>query len=326
VLSGVTIGVLLLPQGLAYAALARQPEYFGLYTGFPAALYAVFGTSRQGAIGPQSIPALIISSSLAGVPDDEYVSAVAGVTLLSGLIMLAAGWLRLGFLVRFISRPVLSGFAAGSAVLTMASSLKDVIGVNVERHAMLYDTLAAIGAALPHTHLPTAALSAIAVALLLALPRAPWNKVLPAPLFVTMLSIAFMGLWLHFVDHVDFFGPNARGAGGGSGSTNATDYDDDVTITDFSGPFGIQLVGAFPTSLPAASLPALPLDRLPLLLTTAVTVTLVGFIESVAVAKMYAQLQHIGRERAQGPRLRQHLRLDTRRAACHGRVRTLERQ
>ena len=294
VLSGVTIGILLLPQGLAYAALARQPEFLGLYTGFPAAVYAVFGTSRQGAIGPQSIPALIISSSLIGIPDDEYPAAVASVTLLSGLITLAAGWLRLGDLVRFISRPVLTGFAAGSAILTIASSAKDVIGVNVERHAALYDTLAALGAAIPHTHWPTAVFASSATLLLLVLPRAPWNRVLPAPLLVTVLSIAFMALWMHYVDHIDLFGPSASGSGGGGGGgggTNSTDYDDDAVVTDYSGPFGIQLIGPFPTSLPAPTLPTLPLARLPLLLTTALTVTLVGFIESITVAKMYA-LKH----------------------------------
>ena len=120
--AGVTIGVMLIPQGLAYAQLAGLPPYHGIYTGFPAVLYAIFGTSRQGAIGPQSIPCLLIASSVSSlvpaVHGEAYVESVMSITLLCGLLMLGMGWLQLGFVVRFISRPVLGGFAAGSAVLT----------------------------------------------------------------------------------------------------------------------------------------------------------------------------------------------------------------
>jgi len=269
VVAGATIGVLLMPQGLAYAGLARQQSFLGLYTGFPAALYALLGTSRQGAVGPQSIPALLIASSLAAVPDAEYGNAVAGVTLLVGLVMLAAGWLRAGFFVRFISRPVLAGFAAGSAILTMTSSAKDLLGVHVPRQALLSEQLASLAAALPAANAPTVGVAAASVLLLLALPRARWSKAVPAPLQVTALAIAAMAIAV------------AAGGGGGGGGGGGLSL----------GPGGIELVGRFPTVLPTLALPSISLERLPLLLSTALSVTLVGFIESVAVANTYA-LKH----------------------------------
>ena len=128
IVAGVTIGILLLPQGLAYATLAGLPPIYGVYTAFPAVLYTVFGTSKQAAIGPMSIPALLIASGIASMSPlpatpQEYVDAVMGVTFLCGMLLLLLGWLNLAFIVRFISQPVLSGFASASAVLTICESV-----------------------------------------------------------------------------------------------------------------------------------------------------------------------------------------------------------
>ena len=200
-LAGVTIGVFLVPQGLAYATLVGLPPVHGLYCGLPAAAYVLFGTSRQGAIGPQSIPALLIASSLSGLsPRLEgaaYVDAVLTVTALVGAMLLVAGWLRLGFLVRFVSRPVLSGFAAGSAVLTIGSSLKDALGVPIARSAQIHDMVIAVVAALPNVHWPTPVLTSIAIILLLLLlPRAPWSGWVPPALQLTLLAVGTFALWM----------------------------------------------------------------------------------------------------------------------------------
>ena len=274
VLAGVTIGVLLLPQGLAYATLAGLPPIYGVYTGIPAILYALFGTSRHAAIGPMSIPALLIASGIAsmggpqGPPTGQaYVDAVMGMTLLCGALLLALGWLNMGFIVRFISRPVLSGFASASAVLTMCSAAKDLMGTDIPRSQVIYDYIPAIAAAVPRIHGPTFATGVIAILLLWRLPKFAYSKKMPAPLQVVAAFIAAFAIWWAL-----------PGASGGGGSTAAP-------VVNSA---GVRLIGSVPAGFPSFRIPQLRREDLPSLMTTAVTVAFVGFIESIAVAKMYA--------------------------------------
>lgn len=275
VVAGVTIGVLLLPQGLAYATLAGLPAYRGLYTGFPPALYTLLGTSRHAAIGPQSIPALLIAEALSDIDDDAaYNNAVACVTTLVGALLLLAGWLRLGFVVRFISRPVLSGFAAGSALLTIAASLKDVLGVDIPRSPSLWEALRDAAGAVRGARPACVVATTLSLLALWALPRAPWSKALPAPLQVSAGAILLFFAWM-------------KAAGLSGRFTPGPDAGPDAVDT-FRGPFDIPIVGTITSALPAPALPAFSLGELPRLLRAAAAVALVGFIESAAVAQTYA--------------------------------------
>lgn len=270
VTAGVTIGVLLLPQGLAYATLAGLPPIYGVYTGIPAVAYALLGTSRQAAIGPMSIPALLIASGIASMPNpptgQAYVDAVMGMTMLCGGLLLLLGWLNAGFIVRFISRPVLSGFASASAVLTMCSAAKDLLGTDIPRSQVIYEYLPSIAAALPRTHAPSLLTGAAAILLLWGLPKTALHKRLPAPLQVVVGFTALFALWWS----VTGGGDSGRGPG---------------VVANAA---GVRLIGVVPAGFPTLRVPALPRESLPSLATTAVTVAFVGFIESIAVAKMYA--------------------------------------
>jgi hypothetical protein len=275
VVSGVTIAIVLLPQGLAYATLAGLPPVYGLYTGLPAIVYACFGSSSQAAIGPMSIPALLLASgvsSMTPVPQGrDYIDAVLSISLLSGLLLLALGVLNLGFLVRFASRPVLSGFMTASAILTIASVAKDLLGVRVARSQVLYSYVSEIALALPQTSLPTLATGCIAIALLVLLPRWKWTAKVPAPLQVVFLSIAIFATW-HTLMHAPVYGAGDVPPGGA-----------------FKNPAGISLVGYVPSSIPPPSMPTLPSTSLSQVFATTFGLVLVGFVESIAVAKLYAQ-------------------------------------
>lgn len=266
VLAGVTIGVLLLPQGLAYATLAGLPPIYGVYTGIPAILYALLGTSRHAAIGPMSIPALLIASGIASMPapptGQAYIDAVMGMTLLCGALLLGMGWANMGFIVRFISRPVLSGFASASAVLTMCSAVKDLLGADVPRSQVIYEYVPSIADALPRTHAATLVTGAAAILLLWRLPKFAYSKKLPAPLQVVTGFIVLFAIWW--------------AVAGGDDSASARNA------------IGVRLIGHVPAGFPTFRLPAMRREDLPSLMTTAVTVSFVGFIESIAVAKMYA--------------------------------------
>jgi hypothetical protein len=271
VVAGITIGIVLIPQGLAYATLAGLPPVYGIYTGLPGVIYSLFGTSRHAAIGPMSIPALLLAAGINAMEPPpatptDYIAAVMSATFLCGLLLLIMGWLNLGFIVRFISRPVLSGFASAASVLTVASVSKDLLGAAVPRSQVLQDYVVGIARALPATHLPTLAVGAVSLLLLYGLARWRATKRIPAPLSVVVIMlVAFAVIMTATKDSGD-------AAGDGACATRS----------------GVALVGAIPSAFPTWAWPSLPVPLLIQLLPTAVSVTFVGFIESIAVAKMYS--------------------------------------
>ena len=101
---------------------------YGIYVNLPAAIYVLLGTSRHAAIGPVSVPALLISAGLAGLEGQftvqQYVNNVMAIAFLSGAFLMILGILNMGFIVRFVSRPVLTGFISASAILTIVASIK----------------------------------------------------------------------------------------------------------------------------------------------------------------------------------------------------------
>jgi len=134
-MAGVIVTVLVIPQSLAYALLAGLPPQAGLYASiFPVLAYALLGSSMVQAVGPVAITAIMtyaVLSPLAVPGSADYVALAAGLSLVSGVLVLAFGLLRLGFLAQLLSRPVVSGFISGSAILIVISQLKFLLGVPV---------------------------------------------------------------------------------------------------------------------------------------------------------------------------------------------------
>jgi SulP family sulfate permease len=134
VIAGIVVAVLVIPQSLAYALLAGLPPQAGLYASIlPVLVYAWLGSSSLQAVGPVAITAIMtfsVLSPLATPGSPDYILLAAGLALCSGLLTLAFGLLRLGFLSQLLSRPVVSGFISGSAVLIIISQLKFLLGVS----------------------------------------------------------------------------------------------------------------------------------------------------------------------------------------------------
>lgn len=133
-LAGLLVTILVLPQSLAYALLAGLPPQAGLYVSiFPVLAYAWFGSSMVQALGPVAITSIMtfsVLSPIAAPGSPEYVVLAAVLALGSGLLLLACGLLRLGFLAQLLSRPVISGFISGSAVLIVFSQFKYLFGIH----------------------------------------------------------------------------------------------------------------------------------------------------------------------------------------------------
>lgn len=267
--AGLIVTVLLIPQSLAYAMLAGLPPQAGLYASIlPIVAYALLGTSMSLAVGPAAVASVMTASLLqplapAGSP--EYTVLAAQLALLSGLMLAAFGALRLGFLAHFLSHPVVSGFISGSAVLIAVGQLRHLLGVRAEG-AGVVQTLIALWHALPQTRPMTLAIGLGTLALLwvarrwlgtalaaLGMPRASADLLARlAPMVAVIASIVL------------------------------------VEALSLDRSHGVAVVGTVPQGLPVLSLPWPGAQTLADLWMPALLISLVGFVESVSVARALA--------------------------------------
>jgi SulP family sulfate permease len=173
--AGLTTAVMLIPQAMAYAMIAGLPPIVGLYAAIaPPIVYAVFGSSPKLAVGPVAMDSLLVAaalSSLALVGGETIVVAAAALAALVGLIQLAMGALRLGFVVTFLSQPVLSGFTSAAALVIAASQIGALFGVKLSPSTGLHTILGELWAARAGIHAPTLLVGLAAVSLLIGLGR-----------------------------------------------------------------------------------------------------------------------------------------------------------
>ena len=252
--AGITIAAMLVPQGMAYALLAGLPPEVGLYAAtIPVLVYALFGTSRQLAVGPVAIVSLLTASTLAPLVDEGtsgYLAAAALLALMVGVIHIVLGLGRLGFLVNVLSHSVLVGFTAAAAVVIGFSQVKHVLGISVPRQDSFAQTVDAVVRRLDEIHGPTLAIGLASLAGLLLAKRVMPR--LPAALIVVVVATLAVELF---------------------------DLQTD----------GVAVVGDIPDSLPMFALPDASASLVGDLAVAAMVITLVGFMESIAVAKVYAR-------------------------------------
>ena len=199
VLAGLTVGAVAVPASLAMAELAGVPVVFGLYgTLLPLAVYGLLGSSRQLVIGPDSTLAALTAVTVAplavvdGVADPtRYVALTAALALTMGLLLFAAGVLRLGFVADFFGKPVLLGYINGVALIVIASQLGKLFGITVdvdEFFPILREVISELG----DSSGPTVVLSAVLLAVAVAVKR--FLPVVPPSLVVLALALAVAAL------------------------------------------------------------------------------------------------------------------------------------
>ena len=248
--AGLTVGVMLIPQGIAYAMIAGLPPIYGLYTAMtPQVIYAIFGTSRQLSVGPTAMDSLIVAAgitSIATVGPDNYIAAAILLAFLMGLMQLAFGIFKLGFLVNFLSKPVISGFTSAAAIIIGLNQLKHIFGIEIPRsnqaHSLLYDT----GIAINSTNLITLCLG-IGTILTIIILKKYFNKI-PAALTSVVLGILIVQFF-----HLDLY--------------------------------GVHIIRDIPTGLPSPSIPNFTQNYFKDLLPLALTLSLIAFMEAISQAK-----------------------------------------
>jgi SulP family sulfate permease len=267
--AGLIVTILVIPQSLAYALLAGLPPQLGLYVSiFPVIAYALLGSSMVQAVGPVAITAIMTYSVLSPIAppgSSAYIMLAAALSLLSGLMLLACGALRLGFLSQLLSRPVISGFISGSAVLIIISQLKYLTGV-VPQGSNSGELLLDLLEKLPQAHLPTLAIGLLAFAILAIVRLALANWLVRAGL--SKARAAFVVRVMPLV--VVIVGTLA------------------VIESDLDRSQGIAVVGSVVAGLPGFTFFVPSLDTLHRLLLPAFVMMLIGMVQSITMAQALA--------------------------------------
>ena len=269
-LAGLIVTIMLVPQGMAYALLAGLPPQVGLYASIvPLVIYGLLGTSRTLAVGPVAIVSLLVASGispLAAQGSAEYIQLALTLAFLVAIIQFVMGLVRLGFLVNFLSHPVLAGFTSAAAIVIGFSQLKHVLGYSVPRTEYFYESvLYTVG------HLFETNLIALSIGL---------GSVLVLVYFKNGLSkqLKKTGLRESVVIPLSKSGPLVVVI---LGTLLVWAFNLHTSV-------GLSLVGEVPAGLPPVTLPLFNLDIWQLLLPTALAIGFVGYMESISVAKSLA--------------------------------------
>lgn len=192
VIAGLTAAAVVIPKAMAYATVAGLSVSVGLYTAFiPMIVYAILGTSRVLSVSSTTTLAILVAAQLAlVVPDGNpsgLVVATATLTALTGVLLVAASVLRLGFVANFISAPVLTGFKAGIGLVIVLDQVPKLFGIHITKDGFFRDVLS-VAQHLPESSVLTLAIGGVALIVLLAMERL-WPHS-PAPLAVVGAGIA----------------------------------------------------------------------------------------------------------------------------------------
>ena len=248
--AGLTVGVMLIPQGMAYAMLAGMPPIYGLYASIiPLIMYAILGTSRQLAVGPVAMVALLIAAGVGTIAEtgsEQFIGLAILLALMVGLIQLIMGVFRLGFLVNFLSHPVIAGFTSAAALIIGFSQLKHLLGIDIPRSNYVHEIVGGALSNIGDVNLYTLAIGLLAIAIIILVKKI--KLPIPGPLLAVVFGI--LSVW---------------GLGW---------YEE-----------GVKIVGNVPEGLPAFGLPSFDFDSMMTMLPIALTIAFIGFMESIAVAK-----------------------------------------
>ncbi len=251
--AGLTGAAILVPQSMAYATIGGLPPIVGLYASVvPVLVYAVFGRSPQLSVGPLATISIIGAVSLAKLAptgSPQYIAYAATLAVMVGVVHLVLGIGRLGFLVRFISEPVMTGFIAGVGIVIISTQLAPLCGFTIPIESRVADTVYEWARHLDETSVGTLAISVSTLVVLYAVRR--YRRVPSALLAVVLWSLAVLAFDLE--SH------------------------------------GIAVVGHVPGGLSSPEWPPFSRHAVSVLAGAAVAITFVGFLESIGIERLYAR-------------------------------------
>lgn len=251
--AGLSLAAFVIPESLAYASLAQLPPVTGLYCYLVAGIaYALFGTSRQLAVGPTSALAIVIAASIAAMGGDDPLRAIAlasAIALMVGMICIAGRFVGLANAAYFISDPVLVGFKTGAALYIASTQLPKLFGLEGVT-GNFFERVGYVAASLPETHVPSLLVGLAAIVLFMMFERALPGR--PTTLIVVVAAVAVMTIFR-------------------------------------LGEIGIKIVGDLPRGLPEISLPNIHASDISALIPVALACFMLAYGEAISVARSFAQ-------------------------------------
>ena len=249
-IAGITVSIILIPQGIAYALIAGLPPIYGLYCALvPQLVYAIFGSSRQVAIGPVAMDSLIVAtgvSTLALAGSDSYIAIAILLAFMVGSIQFLLGVFRLGFIVNFLSKPVISGFTSAVALTIGVNQFRNLFGVDFVQSDQIQYVLEDIWFNIRDFNSHTTVIGLTSVGAIILLRKI--NKKIPNALLVVVVGI--------------------------------------LTIRYFGDEFSdVAIVKDIPSGLPSFSFPEMDISQMRELLPIALTLVMVGYLETISIGK-----------------------------------------
>jgi SulP family sulfate permease len=248
--AGITVAIMLIPQGIAYAMIAGLPPVYGLYAAiFPQLIYALMGSSRQLAVGPVAMDSLLVATALNTmtiIDTNHYISLAIFLALLMGLIQIFLGLMKFGFLVNFLSKPVINGFTSAAATIIGLSQLNLMLGIEIPSNNLLHKIIQSLWNTDTKVHLFTVFITTVSVISIFAINR--FFRKIPAAIVVVIIAsiLTFKLGW------------------------NNT---------------GVKIVGFIPEGLPSVKLQWASLAEIYQLMPMALTLALIAFLEAISIAK-----------------------------------------
>jgi SulP family sulfate permease len=249
-IAGLSIAVIVIPQGLAYAMIAGLPPIYGLYAALvPQFIHGIMGTSRHPAVGPVALDSLVVAIalgalSLSGI--GEVVAAAIFLATMVGILQITMGLLQMGVLANYLSRPVISGFTSAAAIIIGLNQVEHLLGLQIESSNQIQKMLFSVAQNFNETHLITVVVGVSAMSLILVTKK--YFSKFPSSLLVSVFGVLL--IW-------------------------STRWD----------LHGVEIVGHIPAGLPNFDLltvsPELLIDMLPFALTLAV----IGYVEIISITK-----------------------------------------
>lgn len=254
--AGLTVGIMLVPQGMAYAMIAGLPPVYGLYAAiFPQVIYAIFGSSRQLSVGPSAMDSLLIAAgiSLIAVEGTEaYLQMAILLAFLVGLFQLLTGLLKMGFLANLLSKPVISGFTSAAAVIIALNQIRYLLGIPIISSNHIVQLIKDLSGQLHRFHWITGGIGIAAIVLIII--SGKLNKKIPGSLVAVVLAISIT--WFFELDQQ-----------------------------------GVEIIKTIPKGLPDFIFPDFSLTQFKEILPLAVTIAIVAFMESVSIGKAIESLE-----------------------------------
>ena len=249
-IAGVTVAVLLIPQGMAYALIAGLPPIYGLYAALtPQIIYAFLGTSRQLAVGPVAMDSLLVAAGLGAlsiVDSDQYIQTAILLALTIGAIQFLFGLLKMGFIVNFLSKPVISGFTSAAAIIICLNQLRHILGISISQSNKIHVFTSALMQSETPINLHSLIIGIVSIILLILIKG--WSSKIPSALVIVVIGIC----WVTFTHQIQ---PS------------------------------VAIVGNIPDGLPNFSFPSLKWEIIKELIPISLTIALVAFMEAISIAK-----------------------------------------